>query len=77
MHQELSAQMQAVEPMLKTHAYTQALSELAKLQSAVDSFFEHVMVMTDNQAIRENSLALLQQLRALFLKIADIAYLQS
>lgn len=77
LHQQINAQTQTLAPLLANHEYTQALEELAKLQAAVDGFFEDVMVMADAQDIRENRLALLQQLRALFLKIADIAYLQS
>ena len=41
----------------------------------VDSFFDDVMVMTDDEAVRNNRLALLAELRALFLDVADISRL--
>ena len=48
---------------------------LAGLSSAVDTFFEHVMVNDPDLALRRNRLALLAQLRALFTGIADISRL--
>jgi len=41
----------------------------------VDRFFDNVMVMADDDALRQNRLALLQQLRGLFFEVADISYL--
>lgn len=64
-----------VAPLLEQRDYTAALASLAELKKPVDDFFDSVMVMVDDQAIRNNRLALLQQLRNLFLKIADISLL--
>jgi len=47
------------------------------LRPAVDNFFDNVMVMTEDEAVRNNRLALLAQLRGLFLKVADISQLQN
>lgn len=52
------------------------LERLAILQAPVDEFFEHVLVMSDDPAIRDNRLALLNQLRQLFLQVADFSVLQ-
>ncbi len=52
-----------------------ALSVLAQLRSPVDSFFDDVMVMADDVAVRGNRLALLARLRALFLNLADVSRL--
>jgi len=41
----------------------------------VDAFFEGVMVMADDSAVRDNRLALLQRLSTLFLGAADISLL--
>jgi glycyl-tRNA synthetase beta chain len=41
----------------------------------VDAFFDSVMVMCEDAALQQNRLALLQQLRGLFLEVADISYL--
>lgn len=57
-------------------SYADVLSKLATLREPVDSFFDNVMVMTDDKEQRDNRLLLLKQLRALFLHVADIALLQ-
>ena len=57
--------------------YQQALSSLAALKAPVDDFFDNVMVMADDEAVKLNRLALLSQLRSLFLQTADISLLQS
>lgn len=56
--------------------YQQALIELATLREPIDAFFDQVMVMTDDDPLRINRLTLLNQLRELFLRVADISLLQ-
>ncbi|MDP5459246.1 glycine--tRNA ligase subunit beta [Alishewanella sp. SMS8] len=56
--------------------YTSALSHLAALREVIDHFFDQVMVNADDAAVRANRLALLKQLRELFLQVADISVLQ-
>ncbi|MEW5249405.1 glycine--tRNA ligase subunit beta [Microbulbifer discodermiae] len=68
------AQRQVV-PLYRQSLYTEGLAGLAGLRDSVDTFFDDVMVMTDNQKLRDNRLALLTQLRALFLEVADISLL--
>ncbi|MGI9270218.1 MAG: glycine--tRNA ligase subunit beta [Woeseiaceae bacterium] len=65
----------SLDPMLEQREYTEALGELAKLRGVVDTFFDDVMVMADDNATKTNRLALLNQLRALFLDVADISRL--
>jgi glycyl-tRNA synthetase beta chain len=48
---------------------------LSGLRAPVDRFFDEVMVMTDDPALQMNRLALLAELRDLFLDIADISQL--
>ena len=57
--------------------YEQGLSKLASLRTPVDDFFEHVMVMSDNESEKNNRLALLKRMQSLFLRVADIALLQA
>lgn len=57
--------------------YQQGLENLASLRMPVDNFFEHVMVMSDDEAEKQNRLALLKRMQLLFLGVADIALLQS
>lgn len=56
--------------------YSAALSALATLREPVDTFFDSVMVNADDMKVRNNRLALLNELRNEFLKVADISLLQ-
>ncbi|BEI21675.1 glycine--tRNA ligase subunit beta [Vibrio fluvialis] len=67
---------EALEPAFATGNYQQALSQLAGLREPVDAFFDNVMVMADDEALKKNRLTLLNNLRNLFLQIADISLLQ-
>lgn len=66
---------ETVAPMLVAREYADVLTALAQLRGPVDRFFDDVMVMADDDATRNNRLALLGQLRALFLDVADISRL--
>ncbi|GAA3549843.1 glycine--tRNA ligase subunit beta [Zobellella aerophila] len=63
-------------PLFEQGDYSSALTELAGLREVVDTFFDQVMVMADDDALKLNRLALLNQLRNLFLRVADISLLQ-
>ena len=76
LHQALAEKQAAIEPLLESGDYTQALRELAGLREPVDRFFDEVMVMDEDTALRRNRLALLQGLYALFRRVADISRLQ-
>lgn len=79
--QELAKQIQSlldeVEPLLREQNYTTALLSMASLQAGVDRFFDEVMVNTEDEKVRNNRQSLLNQLRELFLQIADISLLQA
>ena len=64
-----------VEPMFAARDYTPALLELAALRKAVDDFFDSVMVNADDPALRANRLALLNRMRGLFMRAADLSRL--
>jgi len=66
-----------VEDHLKNDLFDQALVEIASLRDAVDAFFEGVMVMTDDPAVRRNRLALLGLIAALFGGFADFSKLST
>ncbi|MDH4133229.1 MAG: glycine--tRNA ligase subunit beta [Gammaproteobacteria bacterium] len=65
----------AVESCFKAHDYTGALQRLAALKQPVDAFFDSVMVMAEDSAVRDNRLALLGDLKALMNRVADISKL--
>ncbi|SDN95250.1 glycyl-tRNA synthetase beta chain [Halomonas shengliensis] len=75
LHDALKAQREVVTPLFAQARYQEALDALAALREPVDTFFDEVMVMADDAAVRSNRLALLAELRALFLEVADIAQL--
>lgn len=74
--EEVEVMTEALEPAFATGDYQQALSKLAALREPVDAFFDNVMVMADDEALKQNRLTLLNNLRNLFLQIADISLLQ-
>jgi glycyl-tRNA synthetase beta chain len=55
--------------------YQEALEVIAGLRKAVDDFFEGVMVMAENEAVRRNRLALLSEILREFTTIADFSEL--
>ena len=73
--EQVEQQAQAVLPLFEQGDYSSALRSLAQLREPVDSFFDEVMVMADDEAVRNNRLALLNRLRNLFLRVADISLL--
>ncbi|NGZ14269.1 glycine--tRNA ligase subunit beta [Vibrio aestuarianus] len=74
--EEVEVMTEALEPAFATGDYQQALSKLAALREPVDAFFDNVMVMADDEVLKQNRLTLLNNLRNLFLQIADISLLQ-
>ena len=75
LHNALKNAREKAGPMLEQRRYAEILNELADLRDPVDRFFEDVMVMADDDAVRNNRLALLSEVRALFLDVADISRL--
>jgi glycyl-tRNA synthetase beta chain len=66
-----------VTPLFENRQYSTGLALLADTKSAIDTFFDEVLVMDENEAIRNNRIALLSQIRGLFLQVADISHLHS
>ena len=65
-----------VQPLIAQSDYTAVLDKLANLRAPVDSFFDNVMVNTEDPVLRQNRLAILNTLQDLFLQVADISVLQ-
>ncbi|MDA3902358.1 MAG: glycine--tRNA ligase subunit beta [Desulfuromusa sp.] len=61
----------SVEKFISGRNYVQALEAIAGLRQPVDNFFDGVMVMVDDAAIKNNRLALLTSIAGLFKGIAD------
>lgn len=71
----LQALQPEVEALFGACDYATAYERLATLRAPVDQFFDQVMVMAEDAQVRNNRLALLSQLRGLFLRGADISLL--
>ena len=71
----LQAARSAVARLLESRDYVAVLARLAELRQPVDRFFDDVMVMAEDDKVRDNRLALLAGLRAQFLDVADISRL--
>ena len=70
---ELSSE---VLPLMERGLYDEALGRLAALREPVDAFFDQVLVLTEDAALRDNRIALLNELSSLFLRVADFSRLQ-
>jgi glycyl-tRNA synthetase beta chain len=73
---EVTKLQKDIQPYLAKGDYTSVLRQLAALRAPVDKFFDEVMVMDEDLAVRNNRLALLRRLRALFLHTADLSHIQ-
>ncbi|MEP7043389.1 MAG: glycine--tRNA ligase subunit beta [Dokdonella sp.] len=71
----LSAAQSDAAPLIQSRDYVGLLKRLAGLREPVDRYFTDVMVMVDDASVRANRLALLANLRSLFLRVADISLL--
>lgn len=74
---EIAKKEQITKQLHVERNYVAILTALAALRDAVDAFFDHVLVLTEDKARRQNRLLMLNKLRRLFLQVADIALLQS
>ncbi|MCP5125109.1 MAG: glycine--tRNA ligase subunit beta [Gammaproteobacteria bacterium] len=70
---ELSSE---VIPLMEAGLYGEALNRLATLREPVDQFFDQVLVMAEDPVVRDNRIALLNELGSLFLRVADFSRLQ-
>ncbi|HAT1793010.1 TPA: glycine--tRNA ligase subunit beta [Legionella pneumophila] len=64
-----------VETLYIAGDYQALLRLLASLKEPVDAFFDHVMVMVEEESLKQNRLALLQRLQELLQGVADISML--
>lgn len=72
---ELASKAAEVQAIFNAGDYAEYLTSLTSLRASIDAFFDSVMVMADDEAVKKNRLALLNQLRNLFLQVADISLL--
>jgi glycyl-tRNA synthetase beta chain len=76
LYDQLQARKDEVASLFAAGDYRQGLERLAELRPAVDMFFDEVMVMVDDAGLKNNRLALLDQLLQSFRLVADFSRLQ-
>lgn len=76
LHQQAEASAERTQSLLADQDYGALLLHLSGLRDVVDAFFDRVMVMAEDPAMRANRLTLLTRVRDLFLQVADISRLQ-
>ncbi|MEM7562465.1 MAG: glycine--tRNA ligase subunit beta [Pseudomonadota bacterium] len=77
LYQQLQSLSQTALSDFRRNEYLSGLEVLAELRPAVDRFFDEVMVMCDDEALKDNRLALLGQLLQSFRKVADFSRIQT
>ena len=77
LHEQIVRLRGEVDRLTQSGDYTAALKKLAALRAPVDAFFDQVMVMDPDAAVKANRLSLLAALSALFLQSADLSLIQA
>ncbi|OUL56303.1 glycine--tRNA ligase subunit beta [Pseudoalteromonas ulvae] len=73
---EVKRYQQELTEAIASGDYQAVLVSLADIREPVDVFFDNVMVMAEDEAVKQNRFTLLSELRSLFLQVADISVLQ-
>lgn len=60
-----------VAPMISRGDFSQAQKIIFRIQSSLNSFFDHVLVMAEDKKLRQNRLGLLQSISRLLVQVAD------
>lgn len=76
LYQAILTAKETVKPLQDNADYQGVLTALTALASPLTDFFDNVMVNADDENLKNNRLALLGQVRTLFLSVADIGVLQ-
>ena len=77
LHAAFSRAQGRVAESLKADDFAAALKEITGLKPAVDLFFDKVMVMAEDRALRENRVRLLTEIGGLFGRVADFTKIQA
>lgn len=75
LYQAFSNAKERIDGYLEKRDYESALQEMIQMKKPIDDFFDGVMVMTEDEAVRNNRLSLLDSIGQLFLRIADFSKL--
>lgn len=70
--QDVQLAEQAIAAQVQNRQYAEALTVISTLEEAISAFFDGVMVMDENEAVKNNRLALLARVSSLGRHIADL-----
>lgn len=73
LHHAFQQTAQTISSYLQNKAYDQGLRAMAHLKKPIDAFFDGVMVLTEEEELRKNRLALLSKIEKLFGQFADFS----
>ncbi|AFM26626.1 glycine--tRNA ligase subunit beta [Desulfomonile tiedjei] len=72
--QEVAAQSA---PLIDSGNYAKALELMTELKAPIDTLFDKVMVMVEDEQLRNNRLGLLRKIADFFIQIADFSFIGS
>jgi glycyl-tRNA synthetase beta chain len=75
LHSAMTSSKPQVDGAFAKGDFTETLKSLAKLRAPVDAFFNDVMVMAEDEQLRNNRIALLSELHGMLNRVADISKL--
>jgi glycyl-tRNA synthetase beta chain len=75
LYQAFVVAKEKISASLSAKDYEAALLEMTQMKKPIDEFFDGIMVMVEDEAIRNNRLALLDEIGKVFLRIADFSKL--
>ena len=75
LYESLTACVQDLKKPLAARDYDAVLDRLSQLKTPIDSFFDEVLVLDQDLALRQNRLALLTRIATLFRQMADFSRL--
>jgi glycyl-tRNA synthetase beta chain len=75
LYKEMTSLAPQVDAAFANGDFAATLKALAQLRDSVDGFFNDVMVMAEDAALRNNRLALLATLHGMLNRVADISKL--
>ncbi len=73
LYENLSTLETEIKPLLAQMQYHQIMEKIVPLGADIDNFFDKVLVICDDESLKNNRLALLNKIKTLFLQIADIS----
>lgn len=73
LHKAYQVVSDKVETLIAEFDYVAAINEMVNLTQPIDEFFANVMVMDENEAIRNNRLALLNKITMMTMQVIDFS----